>query len=57
MIIKACKTSQSDVLELTAANLVALILAVHLPVAVEGAGDALLTGGALPLGIPEQHPY
>jgi hypothetical protein len=44
------------VLGLTAANFVALILAVHLPVAVEGAGDALLTGGALPLGIPAQNP-
>ncbi len=43
-------------LGLTAANLVALVLAVHLPVAVERAGDALLTGGALPLGIPAQHP-
>ena len=41
-------------MNLTAANLVALVLAVHLAVAVEGAGNTLVTGGALPLVVPAQ---
>ena len=41
-------------MNLTAANLVALVLAVHLAIAVEGAGNTLVTGGALPLVVPAQ---
>ena len=54
LLLKVCPLVALN--PLTATNLVRLVLAVHLAVAVEGLGDALVARFALPLVVPYIQP-
>ena len=53
---RKCHQDDLVVSQLTAAELVTVVLAVVLSVALEGPGDALVPGGALPLVVPAGRP-